>query len=360
MNPSEKEFLEKYGIIFDTLKEDVSDMVISESDAQLIKELDFAKNFDIKYQNMTQLRKVTGSPTRSGDSGNKDGTKTAESNESEMSETKHRKTAKLAKNRAAQTMPARFAAAKDADSSAKNRVAEICTGQTADNFVPKTVKQGKIAEKLIEKYAEVGFRSFTKEEVLEYILCKVMDNDRIEPTVHNLIDKFGTLENVLNADESDLMIAGLSHDEATAITQHFELQRYLNTHKPTKVCLSNTEIAGEFCRERFGNDAVESFYVISLDAMRNVKACTLICRGIENKTEAYPISIVRTAMAHRANAILLCHNHPGGNLRPSNEDVATTQNIINLLNGIGIAVIDHIICTKDRYLSMFDQYQLNF
>lgn len=291
MSPSDKEILEKYGIIFDTLDEDVTDMVISKADTELIRELDFARNIKLgsKYQSLRHLRKVNGS------------------------------------------------------------------SQPADKMKTKR-KRDDTAEKSTDQSTTERFSS----TYLEYILCKVTDNDKIEETVNHLMDKFGTLENVLNADRADLAIAGLSPEEITAITQHRELQRYLCTHKPTKICLTNTEIAGEFCRERFGGDVVESFYVISLDAVRNVKACTLISRGIENRAEAYLISVLRAAMAHRATAILLCHNHPGGNLRPSNEDIAMTQDIVNMCTRIDIPVIDHIICTKDRYLSMFDQYQLNF
>lgn len=359
MNPSEKEILEKYGIIFDTLDEDVSDMVISEIDTELIKELDFAKDIKLgsKYQSLRHLRK------------SKDSQEQTDKTEAEP------KDGETAENTENQSAPERFSSAYDAAENLPSaQVAESVSDSVTENAVdekplddkieensdPKTVVTGKIARRLAEKFAEVGFGGFSKDEVLEYILCRVTDNDKIEETVSLLMDKFGTLENVLNADPADLAIAGLSPEEVTAITQHRELQRYLSTHKPTKICLTNTEIAGEFCRERFGGDVVESFYVISLDAVRNVKACTLISRGIENKAEAYLISVLRAAMAHRATAILLCHNHPGGSLRPSNEDIALTQEIVNMCTRIDIPVIDHIICTKDRYLSMFDQYQLNF
>ncbi len=359
MSPSDKEILEKYGIIFDTLDEDVTDMVISKADTELIRELDFARDIKLgsKYQSLRHLRKVNGSSQPA----DKMKTKRKRDDTAEKS-TDQSTTERFSSTYNVITNPP---SGKNAESGGdlvkENTVADKpIDDNTAETPVSKTVITGKIAERLAEKYAEVGFRGFSKDEVLEYILCKVTDNDKIEETVNHLMDKFGTLENVLNADRADLAIAGLSPEEITAITQHRELQRYLCTHKPTKICLTNTEIAGEFCRERFGGDVVESFYVISLDAVRNVKACTLISRGIENRAEAYLISVLRAAMAHRATAILLCHNHPGGNLRPSNEDIAMTQDIVNMCTRIDIPVIDHIICTKDRYLSMFDQYQLNF
>ncbi len=379
MKPSDKELLEKYGIIFDTLKEDVSDMVISESDARLVKELDFAKNLEFtpRYQSLTQLRKISGTPKEAADKPKTNGRKACKSDKNGKND-KNEKDGKNAKSaektsaarrkkpKKAETLPPEETARTDGAVKSESDSLDIVIasarndGHFADDSAQRKVKSGKIAERLAEKYAAVGFEGFSKDEVLEFILCKVVDDDRIEETVQNLMDKFGTLENVLSADASDLMIAGIEANAAQAITQHRELQRYLSTHRPMNVCLSNTEIAGRFCCERFGGDVVESFYVISLDAMRNVKACTLISRGIEHRTEAYPISILRAAMGHRASAVLLCHNHPGGNLRPSNEDIKTTQDIISVLNKINIPMIDHIICTKDRYLSMFDQYQLNF
>lgn len=330
MKPSEKELLEKYGIIFDTLKEDVSDMIVSKADAALAEKLDFAKGLEFtpRYKSLKQLRKENG-----------------------LKQTNDKTTA--------ENNAIAFKSENDvnADSTRSEETDEI---NKAKRNYARTPHFGKNAEILAEKYDAAGFDGFSKEEVLQLILSKVVDDDKIEDTAKNLMNKFGSLENVLDADAADLVITGLEPLAANAITQHRELQRYLNTHKPMSVCLVNTDVAGKFCCERFGDDVVESFYVISLDTRRNVKACTLINRGVEHRTEAYPISILRAAMRHRAGAVLLCHNHPGGNLRPSNDDVKTTQDIIKMLNSISVSVIDHIICCKDRYLSMFDQYQLNF
>ena len=76
--------------------------------------------------------------------------------------------------------------------------------------------------------------------------------------------------------------------------------------------------------------------------------------GTVNETHVYIRSIVEAAVKFNASSIIVAHNHPGGSLVPSSEDVSTTANIVKAMNMIDVYVADHIIVCGNEYLSMRD------
>jgi DNA repair protein RadC len=68
--------------------------------------------------------------------------------------------------------------------------------------------------------------------------------------------------------------------------------------------------------------------------------------------------IFQLVLKTNAVAIILCHNHPSGNLKPSNADIALTKRIKSLADVVDIAVLDHIILTSEGYYSLSDEGHL--
>ena len=130
-----------------------------------------------------------------------------------------------------------------------------------------------------------------------------------------------------------------------------ELYKYLEKEKDKYEILSNSTVTGNFCCKNFGYATMESFHMISLDKKRRIRGIKTISNGIIGATEANPADVMRTALQHSANYVVLCHNHPNGILLPSNEDVIITNKIVNLLETIDIGVIDHIICKDNEFYS---------
>lgn len=213
-------------------------------------------------------------------------------------------------------------------------------------------------ERMYERYETTGFDGFHEHEVLEMLLYRAVPYKDTNKKAHMLLDKFGSLVNVLEADADDLVSSGLTLQEALIITQYREVNNYIRLNKAPYVVLSNVDVAGEFCCDHFGYDIIESLYLISMDASRKIKAITRISKGNESHTDADIKKMIRVAVRHRARAIILCHNHPGGNLNPSPADVNTTNKLIDVFQSMDIIVVDHIICNKTRYLSMFDSGSL--
>ena len=98
----------------------------------------------------------------------------------------------------------------------------------------------------------------------------------------------------------------------------------------------------------------EHFWVIGLENNNRILFIELISLGTVNKTFAEPMEVFSLALQKRAVSIILCHNHPSGELRPSDEDKDITDRLIQVGIIVDLKVIDHLIISNKSYLSFKD------
>lgn len=96
---------------------------------------------------------------------------------------------------------------------------------------------------------------------------------------------------------------------------------------------------------------VEEFHVAILDAQHRLERDILITRGLLNSSLVHPREVFREAIAERAAAVILVHNHPSGDPTPSAEDRAVTEQLVAAGRLLDIPVHDHIIVGRGRYVS---------
>lgn len=96
---------------------------------------------------------------------------------------------------------------------------------------------------------------------------------------------------------------------------------------------------------------VEEFHVAVLDAQHRVERDITITRGILNSSLVHPREVFREAIAERAAALILIHNHPSGDPTPSDDDRAVTDQLVAAGRLLDIPVHDHIIVGRGRYTS---------
>ena len=96
---------------------------------------------------------------------------------------------------------------------------------------------------------------------------------------------------------------------------------------------------------------VEEFHVAVLDAQHRLERDITITRGILNSSLVHPREVFREAIAERAAAIILIHNHPSGDPTPSADDRAITTQLVAAGRLLDIPVADHLIIGRGRYLS---------
>ena len=99
---------------------------------------------------------------------------------------------------------------------------------------------------------------------------------------------------------------------------------------------------------------VECFYEVLLDSRGYVIDTVLVRKGTTDSTPFYLKEALSIAVQKEARAVVLCHNHPCGTLKPSREDVACTLKAMNAFAALEVPVLDHVIIAQGQAVSMRD------
>ena len=98
----------------------------------------------------------------------------------------------------------------------------------------------------------------------------------------------------------------------------------------------------------------EHFLAVTLDGGHNIIQTHVVSVGTVNRTLLHPREVFTEAIREKASAIILCHNHPSGNTDPSEEDIDTTENLVEVSQIVGIPILDHIIISRNGYFSFLE------
>ena len=220
------------------------------------------------------------------------------------------------------------------------------------------VDHGGHRQRLKERFInEGGMDSFTDHQVLELLLFYGIPYKDTNGYAHMLIDKYGSLSGVLNADYRDLAETpwiGLHAAVLLSMTPSLT-RRYAQDRWKDKIRLSDVKNAGAYAATLFVGDEYEAFYMICMDSQNRVIKPVLISRGTINEAMIYPRLVVENALRYKAAVVILSHNHPGGSTEPSLADIDITKKLAKALEIISIKVMDHIIVAGDKYLSLADK-----
>jgi DNA repair protein RadC len=120
--------------------------------------------------------------------------------------------------------------------------------------------------------------------------------------------------------------------------------------------IKNSKIAAEYCRNFYFEDLeiYESFFLMMLNPSNAVIAWAKIAQGGVSATFADPKIIAKYAIDSLCSNVILCHNHPSGNKKPSEADKNLTRRVKEGLLLFDIKTLDHIILTKESYYSFSD------
>ena len=209
-------------------------------------------------------------------------------------------------------------------------------------------------QRMREKFRKYGFDGFADHEVVEMLLFYCYPRMAPNKLAHKILDKYGSLADLFDASPEELMIeTGISEVTATLFSMISKLSKGYEKAKWDRVkYLKNTEETGQFAVSMFTDTQNEEFALICLDANRRICWSGVIIKGTVDRTEAYPRIVVKEALKHQATKVVFVHNHPSGTLSASVADKEATEVLIKTLKCIDIEVLDHIIVSGTRYLSM--------
>ncbi len=150
-------------------------------------------------------------------------------------------------------------------------------------------------------------------------------------------------------------VKGIGQAKSIIIAAALELgrRRHASAALEKTVIKSSGDIA-QYLRASLKDYNYEVFAVVFLNRANKINHFEIISKGGISGTVADPRVILKKALAEEATAIVLCHNHPSGNLQPSRADEELTKKIKEAAGFLDIKVIDHIIVSEEGYYSFAD------
>ncbi len=206
-----------------------------------------------------------------------------------------------------------------------------------------------------------GFTGFSDHEIVEMLLSYANVGKNTNEIAHDLIKKFGSLENVLEADADDLMkFEGIGERTAALICMQRELfclyeQRLhgLSNKKPRLE--DNNYIKTDFFQyisTLFAGANIEQVYMICVNARNRMMEAKLIGEGSSDCVIVNQRKILKEAINNDAKSVILVHNHITGIALPSNADVENTIKIRACLEAAEIELADHFVYTEKGCVSI--------
>jgi len=151
-------------------------------------------------------------------------------------------------------------------------------------------------------------------------------------------------------------INGIGETKSITIMAALELgRRRLNAESVQKQAIKGSHEVAQYLNEKFKDLTYEVFAVIFLNQANKIIHFEVISKGGITGTVADPRIILRLALEFGAVSIILCHNHPSGNLNPSNADKAITKKIGDAGSLMDIKLLDHIIVSDEGYYSFMEE-----
>jgi DNA repair protein RadC len=154
-------------------------------------------------------------------------------------------------------------------------------------------------------------------------------------------------------------VPGIGTAVAARIAAAIELgRRTLMVSPSARPRLATAREAAEILLPQFGTFPVERFGVLLLDARHRLLRARLLSSGSRDASLVHPREVFREAVLGAASAVIAFHNHPSGDVTPSEEDVALTRRLIAAGKVMGIDLVDHIILADNRYYSVREMGRL--
>jgi DNA repair protein RadC len=221
----------------------------------------------------------------------------------------------------------------------------------------RTLKDLIPAEWPREKLMAHGPDNLTNAELLAVVLGRGQPGKDVLTLSEEVVEKLGRLEGELTLDTL-LDIGGIGPTKGCQILASIEFsRRFLTGRKKIKIRTPKDAMP------MLGNlrkAAQESVVVLTLDGNNQVIKAHTITRGLANQSQIHPRETFHPAIQDRAVSILVAHNHPSGNLEPSESDLIATRRLVEVSKTLGIPVLDHMIVSEGGFLSIRERYPAYF
>jgi len=225
--------------------------------------------------------------------------------------------------------------------------------EVAKRKINKPIKEWIEEERPREMLVKIGAENLPLSKLLAIILRTGKEGTSAEELAKVLLNRYGSLRAIDSVPVSELSnIEGIGFTKAVQIKAALEIgKRLLKEQAQAKKKLKKPDDVIEYVSEYYApylrDNEKEFFNVILLDIKNKPIDNIQISKGSINATVVDPKEIVKNASLKSASSIILVHNHPSGEIEPSQNDVELTNRIKNACDILNIKVLDHIIIGKN-------------
>ena len=212
-----------------------------------------------------------------------------------------------------------------------------------------TLKEAENGAKPREKLERLGIGALTDKELLMLIIGSGNAKRPVDGIAEDLLRKLDLMPMI--STEEIMLIPGMGRAKASAIAAAMELGRRRSHRKP-RIVTTPEDVYREV--SHYASREQEHLIVVLLNGAHEIIGTFVATIGLLNKTIVHPREVFVEAIRMRAAAIAIAHNHPSGNIDPSEEDKDVTKRL--LLSGkiLGIKLLDHIVFTDEKYYSFLE------
>jgi DNA repair protein RadC len=210
-------------------------------------------------------------------------------------------------------------------------------------------------QRLRERFLKSGLTGFADHEVIELLLTLAIPRSDVKQPAKALIARFGNLRGILDAPIEELRaVPGVGTVTPIALqVLKAAATLYLQQRSEGRDYLAERERLSEFWRLRIGALQNEVFEVAYLDSGYRLlgDGVTTLEEGTIDRAAVYPRKVIEAALKRGAAALVLAHNHPNGDVHPTEQDKVLTRAVVLAAEVVHLKVVDHLIVTADETFS---------
>lgn len=209
-------------------------------------------------------------------------------------------------------------------------------------------------ERLRKRFRISGFEGWSEHEILEFMLFYALPRCDTNERAHMLIQKFGNLESVLSAPVEDLTrVEGIGEKTAYFLRSLGVFSGYLSRHSFINQRMTSHKLS-ELLTRLFTGCENEHIYLLMLRKNMSLTSVLQLNSGTKNHVPVLMEDVLSAIRSNRATYVIAAHNHPSGELKPSEEDIMLTRILAETLSLINIRLLEHYIVYADEHLGIME------
>ena len=210
-------------------------------------------------------------------------------------------------------------------------------------------------QRIRERFLQTGLNGFQEHQVLEFLLFYAIPRTDTNPLAHRLLQRFGSIHEVLSASIPALCsVEGMTENAAIYLRLIASVYAAAPDKTYTQVPMNNIPSVCAYFQRIYTYENREVLRLACLDEHFFLRSCHILEIGSNRSVTIFIRKIVEHAIYDNSSILILAHNHPNGKARVSREDISSTEQIAGYLKTLSIELFDHIIVGQDHVISMRD------